>query len=66
MKRRKFFGRLAALLVWGMMLCLVTGILWKGVLSAAASAPSSVSSESIKEKENQIAKKKEPKRALVR
>ena len=64
MKRRKFFGRLAALLVWGMMLCLVTGILWKGVLSAAASAPSSVSSESIKEKENQIAKKKEEKEAL--
>ncbi len=63
-EEKKIFGRLAALLVWGMMLCLVTGILWKGVLSAAASAPSSVSSESIKEKENQIAKKKEEKEAL--
>ncbi len=64
MKRRKFFGRPAMLLVWGMMLCLVAGILRKEVLSVSASAPSTVSSESIKEKENQIAKKKKEKDAL--
>ena len=64
MKRRKFFGRPAMLLAWGMMFCLVAGILRKEVLSVSASAPSTVSSESIKEKEKQIAKKKEEKDAL--
>lgn len=64
MKRKRICGHLGPLFVGGLIICLGVGGLRGEVLSVAASAPSSVSSESIKEKENQIAKKKEEKDAL--
>lgn len=65
MKNKFFSGHFTPLLVGSLIICLGAGTLRGDVLSAAASAPSSsVSSDSIKEKENQIAKKKEEKDAL--
>ena len=64
MKKKTICGRFALLFAWGLIICLGIEVFCGKVLPAAASAPSSASSDSIKDKEDQIAKKKKEKDAL--